>query len=62
MVISIQRFELLLGHQIKGTSHGMWLDVSPGGLRGEMRRAVEVSSDGKLFQEIKEQVGNRAAK
>lgn len=37
-------------------------DASPGGLWGEMRSAAEVSSDGKLFRKIKEQVGNRAAK
>ena len=41
---------------------GCMLDASPDGLQGEMRSAAEVSSDGKLFREIKEQVGNRAAK
>lgn len=76
MVISIQRSELLSGHGIQGLpSEGKCRDVllsdtavSDGmhaghiSRRAEMQSTAEVSSVGKLFQEIKKQVGNRAAK
>lgn len=78
MVISTQRSELLSGQGIQGLPSegsagmcccltrlflmGCTLDTSPGRLQSEMRSVTEVSSDGKLFQKIKKQVGNRAAK
>lgn len=61
----MQRSELLSGHHIKGrsparSSTGMLVCGDEGWtcLQGEMWSAAEVSSDGKLFREIKEQVGN----
>lgn len=75
MVISIHRSELLSRHGAQGLPsagrcRGVLLSdkaVSDGMHAGHIsRRALgrdaEVSSDGKLFQEIKKQVGNQAAK